>query len=132
MYYSFSMRFGTFDLDIDCQRFVRIIHRALLVRREHSSALTLAQVSTVVRRIQFALDVLTLRLQARAPLTPRGRLPRRLPRQTPIFLYFREQFPPLLQGIDQRSRPSQSADLDAFINSTIAGWYHRAIAIMTA
>ena len=127
--------FGNFDLDIDCQRFVRILNTALLVRRDtNMSPLTLDQVVNVTRRIRVAVDVLALRLQARAPVvrrgSSRGHPPRRLPRQTLVFLYLREQFQPLLQGIDERADPTRSADLDNFIDNTIAGWYNQATRIM--
>ena len=67
------MRFGHFDLDIDSHRFVRIINTALLVCRDaNQSTLTDQKISSVMRRIQVAIDVLALRLQARAPLSLRG------------------------------------------------------------
>ena len=131
MNFAFSMRFGRFDLVIDCHRFIRIINTALLVRRDaRQSPLTDQQIANAIRRIQVALDVLTLRLQARAPLNQRGQPPSRLPRQTQIFMFFREQFQHLIIGIDARSAPHRSADLDTFINTTIAGWFTPAVDIM--
>ena len=77
MFPLFSMSwFGRLPLELEARQITRLIRTALLVRRDsdpHLSALPNARFNNIIRRVQINMDILCIRLRARAPLNSRGR-----------------------------------------------------------
>ena len=126
--------FGRLPLELEAREVMRSIRTALLDRRESDpdlSALPDARFNNLLRQLEVNMDILCLRLRARAPRDPRGRQPACIPRQRRVLRTIQDQFiPRLVQRLSRQARPQYRDHLDDLVTRTFQDWFAALIIVM--